>query len=389
MVEHSQTADVFGSRDKEMKIPLVDLKAQYHSIKEEIDEAVLGVLRKADFILGDEVGLFEKEFAQFCDAKHGIGVASGTDALYLSLRALNIGPGDEVITAANTFIATALAISYVDGIPVLIDVDPSSYNIDVARLRDAITPRTKAIIPVHLYGQCADMDSILDIAKEYNLVVIEDACQAHGAEYKGRKAGSMGDIGCFSFYPGKNLGAYGDGGIAVTNDKELAEKIKMLRNYGQKEKYAHLLKGHNSRLDTIHAAILRVKLKYLEKWNRERRNIARIYTSLLKECVVTPEEMSYSKHVYHQYVIRIRNRDKVMRRLADWGISTGIHYPKAVHLQEAYTDLGCGIGAFPVTERCAGEILSLPIFPELTREQVACIVETIEKILSVMTRNEL
>lgn len=352
-------------------VPFVDLKTQYLALKKEIDPAIHKVMAKADFILGQEVELFEKEFSHFSGAVYGIGVASGTEALYLSLLALGIGSGDEVITAANTFVATVLPISYTGARPVLVDIDKETYNIDIALIRKAITRKTKAIIPVHLYGQPLDMDPIMKIAKEYNLKVIEDACQAHGAEYKGKKVGGIGDVGCFSFYPGKNLGAYGDGGMVLTNNEKVAQKIRMLRNYGSQTKYYHDFKGFNSRLDTIQAAILMVKLRRLEQWNEARRKHALKYNELLKESdVTTPIERGYARHVYHLYVIRVKDRDKLLEHLKGRGIFTGIHYPIPVHLLDAYRDLGYKEGEFPVTEKCSKEILSLPMFPELTEEQI-------------------
>ncbi|GFP28239.1 DegT/DnrJ/EryC1/StrS family aminotransferase [Candidatus Hakubella thermalkaliphila] len=361
-----------------MNIPLVDLKAQYRSIAEDINTEIAEVLHNADFVLGKAVGLFEKEFASYCGAKFAIGVDSGVSALELSLRACGIGSGDEVITAANTFIATASAISFTGANPVLVDIDPQTYNIDVFAIEAAITNKARAIIPVHLYGQSADMDPVIRIAKKYGLVVIEDACQAHGAQYRGRKVGSIGDAGCFSFYPAKNLGAYGDGGMVVTNDAEIADKIRMLRNYGQKEKYHHIFLAYNKRLDTIQAAILRVKLKKLDEWNEARRRNAQLYNKLLKNsCVTTPIEADFAKHVYHLYVIRARDRDKLAAFLLSRGISTGIHYPIPIHLQEAYMPLGYKSGSFATTEKYATEILSLPMFPELQEKQIEYIAESV------------
>ncbi len=368
-----------------MKIPFVNLRKQYQSIQNEIDEAIAAVLHECNFILGEEVKLLEEEFAQFCGVKYGVGVSSGTESIHLALRAFDIGPGDEVITAANTFIATVLAISYTGARPVLVDVRSEDYNIDVSKIADAITEKTKAIIPVHLYGQCADMDPIIKIAQRYGLCVIEDACQAHGAEYKGRRAGSMGDAGCFSFYPGKNLGAYGDGGMVITDDEQIADKLRLLRNYGSTRKYYHKSKGLNSRLDTLQAAVLRVKLKYLQGWNIVRRKNAEIYNAQLTKLddVIIPEEMLHNKHVYHLYVIRVKNRDELFDNLKQKGISVGIHYPVPIHLQEAYKDLGYRKGDFPVTEVLAKEIISLPMCPEINKEQINYISKTIAKSLSV------
>lgn len=363
---------------KQLQVPFVDLAAQYRSIAPEIQEAINRVLRDADFILGREVSAFEQEFASFCEAQHAVGVDSGTSALELALRAYGIGPGDEVITAANTFIATALAISNAGATPVLVDVDPETDTISAASIEPAITARTKALIPVHLYGQPADMEPILELAKRHQLTVIEDACQAHGARYKGRRAGSLGHAAAFSFYPGKNLGAYGDGGIVVTNDKQVAEHLRMLRNYGQKEKYHHEFRGYNRRLDTLQAAVLRVKLKYLGKWNAARRRNASLYARLLAaSSAVLPSEAAGVESVWHLYVIRTEHRDRLREHLTDAGISAGIHYPVPIHLQPAYRDLGYSAGAFPVTEAHAGRILSLPMYAELTSEQIGCVSQAI------------
>jgi dTDP-4-amino-4,6-dideoxygalactose transaminase len=361
-------------------IPFVDLKEQYQSISSEVNDALQGVLLSTNFILGDDVTQFEKEFAQFVGARYGVGVASGTDALHLALMAAGIAAGDEVITAANTFIATALAIAYTGARPVLVDIDEKTYTMDVAQVAKSITVKTKAVIPVHLYGQAADMDPLLALAKTHSLAVIEDACQSHGAFYKGRGTGTFGHAGCFSFYPGKNLGAYGDGGLVTTNDPGFADKIKMLRNYGQVKKYYHSLKGYNSRLDSLQAAILRVKLKRLASWNERRAKLAGLYGTLLKDSpVLLPQKADYGTHVYHLYVIRTARRDELQTYLSGRGISTGIHYPVPVHLQEAFRDLGYGRGDFSVTERCSREILSLPLYPELRESQVHEIAEAIEE----------
>jgi len=359
-------------------VPFVDLAAQYAAIGEEIDEAISRVLTDTGFILGRDVSLFEEEFAAYCEARHAIGLDSGTSALELALRAFGIGPGDEVITAANTFVATALAISYTGARPVLVDIDPRTCCIDPELIEGAITERTRAIIPVHLYGQPADMDPILELAGRHGLVVIEDACQAHGARYKGRRVGSLGHAAAFSFYPAKNLGAYGDGGMLVTNDQEVADLVRMLRNYGQSRKYHHLLIGYNRRLDTLQAAVLRVKLRYLDAWNQVRRAHAREYGELLADgSVVLPIESDYAESVYHLYVVRARDRDRLRGRLGEEGISTGIHYPVAIHRQPAYRELGYGAGSFPVTEEYARQILSLPMYPELTPAQVRRVAEAI------------
>lgn len=367
-----------------MNVPFVDLKAQYQLIEKEVNKQILRILNDVDFILGKDVGLFEKDFASYCGTKFAVGVDSGISALELSLRAYGIGEGDEVITAANTFIATASAISFVGAKLVLVDVDPKTYNIDVPVIEDVIGDRTKAIIPVHLYGQPADMDTIIKIAKKRRLIVMEDACQAHGALYKGTTVGSIGDVGCFSFYPTKNLGAYGDGGAITTNNTEIAGKLRMLRNYGQKEKYHHKFLAYNRRLDTLQAAILRTKLDKLDEWNEARRRNAQLYNELLKDSnVVTPIKSDFAKHVYHLYVIRVKNRDRLQAYLQSKGISTGIHYPIPIHLQEAYQSLEYKRGDFPVTEKYANEILSLPMFPELTFEQIKYVVQEIKNFRCV------
>lgn len=355
-------------------IPFNDVAAQNASLEEEIQEAVLRVHRKSDFILGQEVERFEQEFAAFCEVSHAIGVDSGISALELTLRAYGIGPGDEVITAANTFIATALAISATGARPVLVDADARTHTIDTTVLEQAITPRTKALMPVHLYGQAADMDAILAIARERDLLVIEDACQAHGARYKGRRAGSLGHAAAFSFYPAKNLGASGDGGAIVTNDDRLAASLRMLRNYGQSQKYHHVVQGFNRRLDTLHAAILRVKLPHLDAWNAARRQLAAQYTRLLAGSgAVTPYVAEYAEPVWHLYVIQSADRDALQHHLAAQTIATGIHYPTPIHLQPAYHDLGYRSGDFPVAERAAMRVLSLPMYADLSSEAVASV----------------
>ncbi|NPV87521.1 MAG: DegT/DnrJ/EryC1/StrS family aminotransferase [Anaerolineae bacterium] len=353
------------------KVPFVDLGAQYNSLREEVLARIEEVLKSSAFILGADVRLFEEEFAAFCEAQHAVGVDSGTSALELALRAFGIGTGDEVIVPANTFIATALAVSYTGAKPVFVEPDPITYNMDVTKLEEAITDKTKAIIPVHLYGQPADMDAILAIARQRSLVVIEDACQAHGARYKGRRTGSMGDAAAFSFYPAKNLGAYGDGGAITTNDAQVAEKIRRLRDYGQSKKYYHDELGYNRRLDTVQAAVLRVKLKYLDSWNEARRQHARLYSQLLEDsCCQIPSVPDYAEPVWHLYVVQVDNRQGLQEYLSSKGISTGIHYPIPIHLQKAYAHLGLKKGAFPVTEELADRILSLPMYAELTRPMV-------------------
>jgi dTDP-4-amino-4,6-dideoxygalactose transaminase len=352
-------------------IPFVDLKAQYASIKDEIGPAIQGILDSCQFTLGAEVVAFEKEFAAYSQAEHGIGVNTGTSALHVALLAAGVGPGDEVITVPFTFVATVAAIYYTGARAVFVDIDPRSFTMNPAAIEAAITPKTKAILPVHLYGQTADMDPILEIAKRHGLVVIEDAAQAHGAEYKGRRAGSMGDMGCFSFYPGKNLGAYGEGGMVVTNNPDYARTMRMLRDWGAEKKYEHVLKGYNYRLEGIQGAILRVKLRHLEAWTEARRTAASRYDKLLAGSgVAAPEAMPYARHVYHVYAIRTRQRAAWQESLQAQGIQTGIHYPIPVHLLPAYADLGYKAGDFPHSEQAANEVLSMPMFPELTAAQI-------------------
>jgi dTDP-4-amino-4,6-dideoxygalactose transaminase len=352
-------------------IPFLDLKTQYLSIKDEIDNAVLKVLDSTQFALGDEVFAFEKEFATYCSADESIAVNTGTSALHLALLAAGIGPGDEVITTPFTFVATVAAIDYTGAKAVFVDIDPVSYTIDVTKIERAITERTKAIIPVHLYGQPADMDSILEIAQRHGLIVIEDAAQAHRSEYKGRRVGSIGDMGCFSFYPGKNLGAYGEGGIVVTNNPEYACTLRMLRDWGQERRYHHVLKGYNYRMDGIQGAVLRVKLRYLDQWTQARRAHAALYDKLLVDSgVKTPVAMPYSHHVYHIYAVRSPQRDALQQKLNEQGIQTGIHYPIPVHLQKAYADLGYKLGDFPYSEAAANQVLSLPMYAELSPKQI-------------------
>lgn len=349
------------------RLEFVDLARQYASLQTELDTAVLRAIGRGDYILGEDLRAFEEEFAAYLDVPHAIGVGDGTDALCLALRALGIGTGDEVIVPANTFIATALAVSNAGARPVLVDCEPQFYNLDVAAARAAITPRTKAIIPVHLYGQSADMDAILEVARPRGIRIIEDAAQAHGARYKGRRCGGLGDVGCFSFYPGKNLGAYGDGGAIVTRDAALAERIRHLRNWGQREKYVHTEKGCNSRLDTVQAAVLRVKLRRLDAWNARRRQLAARYHELLADSTLTlPQAAPWAEPVWHLYVVQTAERARLQQALDAANIGHGIHYPVPIHLQPAYADLGHRRGDFPVAEALAERILSLPIFPELT-----------------------
>jgi dTDP-4-amino-4,6-dideoxygalactose transaminase len=352
-------------------IPFGDLGLQYQAIKVELDQAIQSVLNDGWFILGTNVSAFENEFAAYCGAAFAVGVANGTDALQLALMACGVTPGDEVVTTPHSATFTALAISATGAVPTFVDIDPDSYNMNPRKLEEAIGPRTRAVMPVHLYGQPADMDSIVAIAHRYNLSVIEDAAQAHGALYKGRRVGTLGDVACFSFYPSKNLGAFGDGGMVVTSNSEIGEKVRMLRDGGQKTRYDHQLLGRNSRLDELQAAILLVKLTYLEKWNERRRHIAALYTALLGDSEVEPPiEMPYSRHVYHLYVIRCEDRDALREHLAARGVGTAIHYPIPIHLQGAYRWLNLGRGSFPIAERYAEHVLSLPIYPELTDAKV-------------------
>jgi dTDP-4-amino-4,6-dideoxygalactose transaminase len=364
-------------------IPFVDLKSQYNSIKDEINTAVLSVLDSTQFILGDEVSALEQEFAAYCSAEHGVALNTGTSALHLALLAAGIGAGDEVITVPFTFVATVSAIAYTGATPVFVDIDPVSYTMDVNQIEKAITAKTKAIMPVHLYGQPADMDPILEIANRHGLKVIEDAAQAHRSEYKGRRVGSIGDIGCFSFYPGKNLGAYGEGGMAVTNNPEYAQKMRMLRDWGQDGRYNHVMKGYNYRMDGIQGAILRVKLRYLDQWTDARRTHAAQYDALLADSgLKTPVAMPYGHHVYHVYVLRVPQREALQQKLNEQGIQTGIHYPIPVHLQKAFADLGHHKGDFPESELVAAEVLSLPMYPELSEAQINVIATAVGESLS-------
>ncbi|WP_017969290.1 DegT/DnrJ/EryC1/StrS family aminotransferase [Rhizobium leguminosarum] len=361
-------------------IPFLDLKAQYQSIKSEIDAAVLGVLASGQYILGEEVARLEQEFAAYCNVTHAIAVNTGTSALHLSLLAAGVGPGDEVITVPFTFVATVSAICYAGARPVFVDVEPVTLTMDPAQLEAKITPRTKAIVPVHLYGQMADMDAIKAIADHYRIPVIEDACQAHGAQYKGARAGSIGTSGCFSFYPGKNLGACGEGGIVVTNSDDQVKTMRMLRDWGQEQRYHHLLKGFNYRMDAIQGAILRIKLRHLEAWTEARRAHGRRYSLLLggSANLRTPVEIADRRHVYHVYAVRSRDRDQLQRVLSEEGIQSGLHYPIPVHLQKAHADLGYKAGDFPISEAAAREVLSLPIYPEMPAwhvDQVAAALE--------------
>jgi dTDP-4-amino-4,6-dideoxygalactose transaminase len=369
---------------QQTNIPFVDLQAQYRSIASDVTDAMMRVVERGDYILGDDVRLFEEEFSQYIGTSEAIAVGSGLDALELALRAYGVGPGDEVITAANTFIATALAVMAVGARPILVDVVGETYNIDPAAIEAAITSKTKAIMPVHLYGQPADMLPILEIAQQHGLIVIEDAAQAHGARYDGRRAGALGHAAGFSFYPAKNLGAYGDGGMVVTNDAATAEKIRRLRNYGQRVKYEHSVIGTNSRLDTIQAAILRFKLRRLDHWNAARSEHAAAYNVLLAGApIILPKTAQKCSHVYHLYVIQLDRRSEVQNLLTARGIGTGIHYPIPIHLQEACTSLGYRKGDFPVTENAASRILSLPMYPEMTTGQREFVAEELLQAVSV------
>jgi dTDP-4-amino-4,6-dideoxygalactose transaminase len=366
-------------------IPFVDLKTQYSSIKDEINTAVLKVLESTQFILGDEVAALEQEFAAYCSAAHGVALNTGTSALHLALLAAGIGTGDEVITVPFTFVATVAAIGYTGATPVFVDIDPVSYTIDVNQIEKAITERTKAIMPVHLYGQPADMDPILEIARRHGLLVIEDAAQAHRSEYKGQRVGSIGDIGCFSFYPGKNLGAYGEGGMAVTNNPSYARTMQMLRDWGQESRYNHVLKGYNYRMDGVQGAILRVKLRYLDQWTEARRSHASKYDEHFADLgLKTPIAMPYSHHVYHIYAVRSQKRDVLLQMLNQRGVSTGIHYPIPVHLQQAYSDLGYQPGDFPHSELAASEELSLPMYAELSEENLGVIINALKESVSCL-----
>jgi dTDP-4-amino-4,6-dideoxygalactose transaminase len=359
-----------------MKVPFLDLHAHHHPLREEFLATIGEVIDRGAFAGGPYVAKFEQEFAAFCGARFAVGVGNGTDALWLSLLALGIGPGDEVITVSSTFMATAEAISFCGARPVFVDIDERTYTMDPAKIEPAITPRTKAILPVHLFGQMADMDPILEIARRRGLAVVEDACQAHGAEYKGRKAGTMGVAGCFSFYPGKNLGAFGEAGAVTTDSEELRTKIQILREHGQPKKYFHTVIGWNARMDGIQGAVLSIKLKHLARGNAARHARAEQYDRLLASVsgVLPPVEAPQRRHVYHLYAVRVKQRDAVLQALGERGIGCGIHYPVPVHLQEAYRSLGYRSGSLPVSERCANEFLSLPMFPELTAEQVQAVV---------------
>jgi len=360
-----------------MHVPFVDLRAQHTALSNSLNRAVATVIERGDFILGAAVEEFEGEYAEYIGARHAIGVGNGLAAIELALRAFDIGPGDEVIAPANTFIATVLAILAAGATPVLADIDPASYAIDAGAIAAAVTTRTRAIVPVHLYGCPADMDAVSAVARRHNLVVIEDAAQAHGARYKGVRAGSIGAAAAFSFYPSKNLGAFGDGGIITTNDDRAAARLRLLRNYGQRAKYHHAVAGTNSRLDTLQAAVLRVKLPHLDRWNDLRRRHAAAYDVRLRDRVATPSVAAEVEHIFHLYVIECDGRDRLQTRLRERGVETAIHYPVPAHLQEACAALGYEPGDFPATERAAARILSLPMYPELTEPQIDYVAEAI------------
>ena len=367
-----------------IKVPYLDLRAQYQSIKPEIDAAIARVLDSCQFVLGAEVAAFEREFAAYCGTAECIALNSGTSALHLALLAAGVGPGDEVITVPFTFVASVAAVVYTGARPVLVDIDPRSFTMDPASIEAAITSRTKAILPVHLYGHPADMDPIMDVARRHRLVVIEDAAQAHGAKYKGRPAGSIGEIGCFSFYPSKNLGAYGEGGAVTTSNPEYARTIRMLRDWGQDRKYHHVLRGFNCRMEEFQGAILRVKLRHLEQWTGARRAVVAKYNQLLADCdVERPIELPWARHVYHVYTLRTKDRDGLQAALQAEGIQTAVHYALPVHLQPAYADLGYSRGAFPQSEKAAKEVLSLPLYPEMTDDQIQKVSQALTSLAAV------
>jgi dTDP-4-amino-4,6-dideoxygalactose transaminase len=363
-----------------MQVPLLDLKRQYRSIKNELDQAVLSVLADTKFIMGPEVKSFEEKIAEYCGAKFGIGVASGTDALLLALKACGVESGDEVITTPFSFFATAGVITRLGATPVFVDINPDIYNIAPDQIEKKITSKTKAIMPVHLYGQCADMDPINQIAKKHNLKVVEDAAQAIGAKYKGKKAGTLGDFGCFSFFPSKNLGAAGDGGMVVTDNPEMADLVRILRVHGAKPKYYHSLVGYNSRLDTLQAAILSVKLRYLDGWTAKRREHVSAYNSAFEGLnLITPKEEGFNYHIYHQYTIAVKNREKLSTVLKENQIGHEVYYPVPLHLQKCYQSLGYKEGDLPVAERKAREVISLPVYPELTEEERNFVIEIVKE----------
>jgi dTDP-4-amino-4,6-dideoxygalactose transaminase len=362
-------------------VPFGDLRRQYQSIRSEIDEAVRRVLERGWYVLGSEVEQFESDFAGYLGVSHVIGVGSGTEALHLALVACGVRPGDEVVTAPNTCVPTASAISAAGAVPVFADIDPSSFNLDPGKLERAITARTRAVVPVHLYGRAADLDPILDVCRRWSVPVVEDNAQGHGATYKGRKLGTIGAAGCFSFYPSKNLGAFGDGGAVATNNDETAARLRRLRNYGEERRYFHSIKGFNSRLDELQAAILGTKLRFLDAWNERRQEIAALYDREITNPLVTkpsPPPPQFGSHVYHLYVLRCERRDELRDYLAVRGVGTQVHYPVPVHLQDAYRDLHHQVGAFPAAEQSCAEVLSLPIYPELSDEESLYVAQCVE-----------
>jgi dTDP-4-amino-4,6-dideoxygalactose transaminase len=371
-----------------MEVPFVDLSRQYENFKEEMNSVIGEVIQKGTFVLGEKVQEFEEEFSSYCGVTHGVGVNSATDALTLALKATGVKEKDEVLVPVNSFIATANIVVFCGATPVFVDVESDTLNIDPEKVRAAITKKTKAIIPVHLHGHPADMDPLIEMAHEHDIAIIEDCAQAINALYKGKKVGSLGDIGCFSYYPTKNLGAYGDGGMAITDDDDLAEKIRLLRNYGRTEKeykqtYEHRLIGYNSRLDELQAAVLSLKLKYLDEWTERKRALSAHYTELLAHVkdLVPPVEKEYARHVYWDYCVKVRKRDQIEKSLAEKGIHTAVLYRIPIHLQEAYRYMGFKEGSYPVAEQCSREILSLPLFPELTEKEIVYVVTELKKII--------
>lgn len=363
-------------------VPFVDLASQCELIADEVMLSIEEVVRRGNFILGNQVTEFEESFAEYCDAKYCVGVANGTEAIHLALRAIGIKKGDEVITAGNSFVATALAIAHAGATPVFVDIDPNDHNIDIQLVEQAITKRTKAILPVHLFGQSADMDEIIRIADKHGVKIIEDACQAHGANYHGKRVGSIGDAGCFSFYPGKNLGAFGDGGAVVTNDADIADNLRMLRNYGQREKNVHSMMAFNSRLDTVQAAVLKVKLSYLDSWNDQRRDAAQIYKRLLPQEFSAVAEKPGNRHVYHLFVVKNPRRDEVMEYLKERKIYCGIHYPSPMHHAAPFADVRTIPNDLPQCTRLSGEIISLPMFPGITESQIQRVCKSMAAFLA-------
>ena len=366
-----------------MSVKFIDFSEQYKLIKDEIDAGLKKVFEAGNFIMGEEAKNFEASFAKYCDTKYGVGVNSGTDALYLALSALDVTVGDEVILPSYTFIATALCISYTGATPVFVEIEEGTYNIDPDAFKAAITPKTKAVIPVHLYGQPANMDDINAVAREHGIAVIEDAAQSHGAAYRGQKVGSLGDVACFSFYPTKSLGAFGDGGMVVTNNEEISQKVQMLRDYGRTNRYAHKIKGFNSRLDTVQAVVLAAKLKHLDQWNVMRAKHAANYNAQLAGCteLIAPTVMDDRTHVYQTYAVRLPNRDHVLEKMRQNNIGVLIHYPIPIHLQEAYADAGYKPGDLPLSEKIAGEIMSLPMYPHMTEDDVTFVCDTLKRLI--------